>query len=246
MAACEAFVIHLDRAVERAAPVAEICASLPWPTNMIDAVDGRKLGEGYLRNVYVETGLHEPRYPFKLGVGEIACFLSHRLAWQMIIDRNLDYGIVFEDDVKVDVGELEAVFRVVSDLKLRDSFVSLQTRPLPMGGEEAFARQGVSLLRFRPHPLRCSGQIIGRDAARKLLDLSERFDRPVDSFVQMTWVTGVHTLCSSPRALSDWPTTIGSTTAQASHRKSLAERLYREVKRFAYRRKIQGFSGRPG
>jgi glycosyl transferase family 25 len=244
MTACEAFVIHLARAVQRAEPVAEMRATLPWPTRVIEAVDGKKLGQEVIRRVYVEAGLFEPRYPFRLGVGEIACFMSHRLAWQNIVDRNLDFGMVFEDDVKVDVGELQAVFRLVSDLGLRDSFISLQTRPLPEGGVREQGKGGGALFRFRPHPLRCSGQIIGREAAQKLLDLSERFDRPVDSFVQMTWVTGIRTLCSSPRALSDWPSTTGTSTAQASHRKNLTERLNREVKRFVYRRKISEFSRR--
>src|SRR5690606_20025823 len=97
----EGFVIHLKRAVGRRPQVDELLRRLPVPTHVLDAVDGQTLTDAEVASVY-RRGLHQPHYPFALRRGEIACFLSHRQAWREIVDRNLDAGLVLEDDVGLD------------------------------------------------------------------------------------------------------------------------------------------------
>ena len=95
----EAFIIHLARAKARRPQVERILSACPVPAHVIDAVDGRALSTEELQAAYTRRSLHAPRYPFALSVGEIGCFLSHRKAWQAILDAGLDAGLVIEDSV---------------------------------------------------------------------------------------------------------------------------------------------------
>jgi GR25 family glycosyltransferase involved in LPS biosynthesis len=88
-------------------------ASLPLPVNIIDAVDGLKLSDGEISAVY-RKNLHRPRYPFELGKAEVGCFLSHRKAWQEILDRGLDAGLIVEDDVAPDEKAFSEAMAVAS------------------------------------------------------------------------------------------------------------------------------------
>ena len=96
------FVIHLARAVQRREHVAALQRLSSVPLAVIDAVDGTKLSEAEIAAVYASEGLLQPRYPFDISKGEIGCFLSHRKAWQAIVDSGADAGLVFEDDAVVD------------------------------------------------------------------------------------------------------------------------------------------------
>ena len=89
----EAFVIHLARATQRRAQVERIVAACPLKTRVLDAVDGRAMSEDERAAVY-RADLHEPRYPFRIGPGEIGCFLSHRNAWQTMLDEGLDASLI--------------------------------------------------------------------------------------------------------------------------------------------------------
>lgn len=236
--ACEAFIIHLARATSRKEAVEAAVRNVGMPATVMDAVDGQALSDAEVRAWYPGHALFEPRYPFPLGRGEIACFQSHRNAWKEILKRNLDFGIVLEDDTavdQVDIGKAVSCYTAFANLS---DFVSLQTRPLPSGGSCVFSHEDCSLHQFAPTPLRCSGQIIGREAARQLLSVTDQFDRPVDSLLQMPCATGVRVLCAGPSGVSDWPEDFGGSVAQSKARRSFPDRLHREVSRAIYRSRI--------
>jgi GR25 family glycosyltransferase involved in LPS biosynthesis len=106
------------------------------------------------------------------------------------------------------------------------------------------SHDGCDLQCVAPPPLRTSGQIVGRQAAERLLATTARFDRPIDVFLQMTWVTGVPVLCANPSGISDWPEPMGGSVAQSKPRRGLGESLRREVARTIYRRRIAAIARR--
>lgn len=240
---CEAFIVHLARATGRAAAVQAAAAAVGMPCTVVDAVDGQRLSQTELDAAYVPNGLHAPRYPFVLGRGEIACFLSHRKVWAEIVARGLDWGVVLEDDVAVDPQVIARAVAAVQARGVTSEYVSLQTRPVP-DGEVIHSHDGCDLHRVAPPPLRTSGQIVGRQAAERLLAVTARFDRPIDVFLQMTWVTGVPVLCANPSGISDWPEPMGGSVAQSKPRRGLGESLRREVARTIYRRRIAAIARR--
>lgn len=234
---CEAFIVHLARAEGRRGAVQAASAAVGMPVTVVDAVDGQRLSDAELEAAYVPDGLHAPRYPFALGRGEIACFLSHRKVWAMIIEKGLDFGLVLEDDVLVDPSALARAVAVTRAVGTGAEYVSLQTRPVPRGSVIG-TEDGCRLVEAVPPPLRTSGQIVGREAAARLLDMTARFDRPIDVLLQMTWVTGVRVLCADPSGISDWPDQMGGSVAQVKRRRGVVESLRRDVARTIYRRRI--------
>ncbi len=239
----EGFVIHLARATQRRALVDRLVAQAPVRMQTFDALDGRAMSEADLRARYTESALHAPPYPFRIGAGEVACFLSHRAIWERMVDEGIDFALILEDDVEMDAAQVGRVVEFVAARGDRDVYVGLQTRPLPSGRVVAEG-DGLRLIRLDVPPLRTSAQIVGVGAAARLLAVSERFDRPIDCLLQLPSVTGQEVLCAAPSGVLDASGAVGGSVAQGAARPGLAARLLREWRRYSYRRKVRRLAGK--
>lgn len=233
--ASEAFIIHLARAKSRRSAVEEAVLNVGMPATVLDAVDGQKLSDEELAACYSSRPLFQPHYPFLLGRGEIACFQSHRSAWRAIVEKELDFGVVLEDDVEIDRENLSKAVCCFKEKNNMNLYISLQTRPLRSSGQVVYENAGCELIEVTPIPLRTSGQIVGREAAIRLLAISEKIDRPVDCFLQLNWITSVRVLCANPSGIAQWSENIPESFAQAAEKKSILEKIKRELFRTIYR-----------
>lgn len=228
----EAFVIHLARAAQRRPQAERLVATLPLPARVIEAVDGRLLDAAVQAASY-ERGLHRPRYPFPLLPTEIGVFLSHRRAWQEIAARGLEAALIVEDDV-----EPEASFGAALDLAMGEArpgdYVRFPYRAHTDRGRLLAERGGFALVEPRHCGAGMQMQLVTRKAAERLLDVTERFDRPVDSLLQMRWVTDVRMLAVRPGAIREIGGALGGTVTQRKQ-KALGEVVSRAVKRAIYR-----------
>ncbi|MCK4204335.1 glycosyltransferase family 25 protein [Brucella pituitosa] len=236
----KAFIIHLTRATDRKPQVDKLIHELPVKTEVIDAVDSRTLTDAEIGRVYKHK-LHAPRYPFELSKNEIACFLSHRKAWQAIVDQQLDAGFVIEDDIEL-TDVFNAAFHAVSNHFEPGSFVRFTFRDDRENGREVFRNNEVRIIIPNPIGLGMVAQLVSFDAAKKLLAITERFDRPVDTTIQMRWVTDLQPLAVIPGGVKEISAQLGGTTIQ--HKKSLSDKLKREIMRPIYRMRVRGFSSR--
>lgn len=236
----EGLVIHLQRATTRRTQVEDLMRRLPVSSHVLDAVDGGTLSSRQLEDVY-RPGLHAPRYPFPLRNAEVACFLSHRMAWQNIIDRGLDGALVLEDDVEIEPEPFGRALRLATEVSLgRAAYVQFGLS-LPKGKVAILARDDdVCVLRPARVALGTMGQLVTRGAAARLLDATPVIDRPVDVFLQMHWLTGVHPLAVVPSGLLDRTSAIGGTTIHSP--KTCTERIAREWSRFIYRQRVRRLS----
>ena len=239
-----AFIIHLARAMGRKRFADELAKACPVDTEIIDGVDGSALAQEEIDRVY-SPRLHRPHYPFGLRPAEIGCFLSHRECWRRIVDEDLDYGLVFEDDAALDAAVAEPAIAFAEKHIADAGYIQMPVRGLPEDAElNAESAAGFRLLSPQVTPLRLSGQLIGKAAARRLLYMTEVFDRPVDTLLQMHWITGIRPLAVTPSGLSDHTQAAGGSTIASG--KSVFERVSREIRRFAYRRKIERLSRHKG
>jgi GR25 family glycosyltransferase involved in LPS biosynthesis len=94
-------------------------------------------------------------------------------------------------------------------------------------------------------PLGTQAQVVSADAARRLLSATEPFDRPVDVFLQMRWVTGVIGCMIAPSGVFDATSVVGGSTIQGSRPLPL-RLLSREIRRPIYRLAIRTASIRHG
>ncbi len=115
-------------------------------------------------------------------------------------------------------------------------YVLLPAQPIRNGTRIA-SRGGFALLRPDAPPLRAIAQIVSLAAAKRLLERTAPFDRPIDTLMQMTWVTGQPVLVASPSPIRDVSRETGGSTVQ---RKSMGflDRLHHEAMRPIYRAQV--------
>jgi glycosyl transferase, family 25 len=235
LTAPKAFILHLERAISRLPNVQSLSASLPIESRIVPAVDGARLSPTEVGQAYARRRFR-PRYPFALTASEIGVFLSHRAAWRRIVDEKLDFAVIFEDDAQIDAGPFAALIEFVSAERSPWDYVLMPATPVGEGTTVA-CRGALALLRPEAPPLRAIGQIVSRAAAERLLDCTLPFDRPVDTTLQMTWVTGQPLLVASPSPVHDVSREIGGTTVQRRSM-GLAERIHHEAMRPIYRARV--------
>lgn len=233
----KAFIIHLERASDRRAQVEDLVRKLPIETEVINAVDGRTLDAQTVSRVYSRSA-HKPRYPFRLSINEIACFLSHRKAWQAIVDQGLDAGLVLEDDVEL-TAEFAAAYSTACKVLRADSFIRFPFRERE-SGRAVLTTETLRIIEPVPVGLGMVAQLIGHEAAQRLLSATEIFDRPVDTMAQMNWVTGLKPLSVLPGGVKEISARLGGSTIQKS--RSLPDKLKREILRPIYRWKVKSRS----
>lgn len=232
-----AFVITLERAVERGPHAKWIESNVPLPCVALSAVDGTAMTAEAVDGIY-KRQIWDPRYPHALRRGEIGCFLSHRKAWQAIIDQKLDAALILEDDVTFDADCLREAINFVLENMVAEDYIQFQVRDIDSSCPVIFSDEKHSLIQPRPAPLRTTAQIVTRAAATRLLELTTCIDRPVDAFLQLTWVTGVPIKVVLPRVVTEISQQIGGSTLGGKGR-PWHERLRREILRPIYRAQIR-------
>lgn len=231
-------VIHLRRATSRLKPATDLQDQCGVPCGILDAVDGGQMDAAGIASVY-QPALIKPHYPFQLGAGEVGCFLSHRNAWQKLLKTEADAVLILEDDMQITDGFQDAM-ALAQRIVVTMGYVQFQTR---VGTGVILDTEGLAKL-YRPAvtPLRTSGQLVSRQAAEHLLHLTQRFDRPVDTFLQMHWHTGIHAAVITPSGIKDIADSAGGSTITKS--KSITEKLSREWHRMRYRRAVARLSSK--
>lgn len=121
---------------------------------------------------------------------EIACFLSHRKCWEMLIKSNEKYALIMEDDIKI---SNRANFLLEDDSWIPKNVNLIH---LSLLGDENRVWEsvchrkhykignGYDLYRpISPSPMGTQGYIISRSAAEFALSKSKIFSVPVDNYL---------------------------------------------------------------
>lgn len=235
----EACILSLDRAIERRPQVDRTIATCPLSCSVISAVDGNLLSDFEIGQVY-KRKLHSPTYIAELRKAEIGCFLSHRKAWQKIATGSADAVLVLEDDMQLQQPQFDAALQFALEcispgdyLKFHAGEIRNQAAVLKSSGPNSLLLPVVA-------PLGATSQLITREAAQRLLDASAVFDRPVDTFIQMTWITGVAVKIVVPCCVFEISRDLGGSTI--SQKKKFWPWLQREFQRPVYRMQINRLS----
>ncbi|MDF1717062.1 MAG: glycosyltransferase family 25 protein [Antarcticimicrobium sp.] len=227
-------IIHMSASTTRRPNAEALLRTLP-DAQLVEAVDGRDPAQ--VTGVTIRPGdAHAPAYPFPLSPGEIGCFLSHRRCWRRILAEGWEYALIVEDDLEVDPGRLRLALDLIAQQATPDSYIRLpvkaREKPARVLAEEA----GLALVLPRVIGLQTVAQVVGRGAAERLLAATATIDRPVDTLLQMHWITGqpVHSLLGS--GARELTADLGGSTIQKKTR--TGSKLAREFKRAAYRAQV--------
>lgn len=234
-------VVHLERSVERKAQVEAICAQSPFPTEVVSAIDAPATS-GSSDEVWgrYQADLLVPRYPSPLKDSEVACFRSHRKCWAMIIEKGLDAALIVEDDVEIAPQVFAAALAVAVSALSTDDFVRFPHKNRNEEGETLAGKDQIVLSRPREIALGMVAQLVTRDAAKKLLEATKFFDRPVDCLLQMPWEHGVRVLSVWPSGIREKSGDLGGSTI--GHKRSGFAKIKREIQRPIYRYRLSRFA----
>ncbi len=117
------FYINLDTSQQRNARMVDQLQALGLPFERIAAVNGAALSQQQKSLVDEEKFLLNTKRHIK--DGEIGCAISHRLIWQRMLDDNIAYALILEDDVTIDKAIL-SVLQVATTSQVFD-FLNLSS-----------------------------------------------------------------------------------------------------------------------
>lgn len=197
------FVISLKRALNRRKAISDSLSKLNLDFELIDAVDGRALSEDELQIVSKQTSFdlnlalgRKLHIDFEITKSEIGCALSHLKIYKKIVDDNIDYALILEDDCIVQdkihnllgVDGVEKyinkwdVVNLSSDCGLR-TFIKHQ---LPINGQYKLENAHFnnyyldSIFNRRRFFIMAIAYFIKKEACQKLLDIAYPIRYPAD------------------------------------------------------------------
>lgn len=195
---CPVFIISLQSATERRQKVKQEFERLAVPFTFFDAVDGRKFSMSE-REDY--DGVRRRRYFGKdLTGGELGCLLSHRGIYQKMVNEQIPYALVFEDDARLHDDFPSVVESLLSCPVKYDLVRFLSSDKVARLTQRKVAEfaGGYSLNRLLTTPGGAHGYIITLDGAGKLLRATRRNWRPIDTLMGHVWSTGLHAFIVQP------------------------------------------------
>lgn len=113
---------------------------------------------------------------------EVACYLSHYCLWQQVVDSNLPYLMVFEDDIYFSKSA-KALLKDLSWLPDNFDVIKLETMyDRVMINKGKGLSLGHTLCQMQSRHMGMAGYIISQQGAHKLLAMTKKLgvDRPVD------------------------------------------------------------------
>ena len=230
----DCLIIHLERSLERKPQVKKLKKNLAFRTTVIDAVDGSKSDNNFSKSHIPR--LLRPHYPFSLRSAEIACFQSHRKCWQEILDRGLEAALIIEDDVDIIDGEFTAAVELaMKKIKMGD-LIRFPIKPREKPKSRIVKQDNISIYEPTLVGLGTQAQIVTYDAARRLLEKTKRFDRPIDVYLQLRWKHGVRILTLWPNGVREHSSSLGGSLIGRERNNN--DKLRRELLRPLYRAKI--------
>jgi glycosyl transferase family 25 len=127
------FVITLEGSVDRQTNIASQLNKLGIAFEFIFGIDGRELTNEQIQILFDKE--KNRRYYRRLNLKErgmsaceIGCALSHRLAYEEIIKRNIDHAIILEDDSFLK-DDIQLVIEHLSQLKANNYLIKIDVEP---------------------------------------------------------------------------------------------------------------------
>ncbi|CAN5284046.1 hypothetical protein BH09PSE6_BH09PSE6_14670 [soil metagenome] len=184
------FVINLARATDRRARLGAALAAAGLEAEWLSAVDGRQLSDA--QRARADQRRRRAISPYPLSDNEIACFLSHCLAMQRLLESGRPMAVILEDDAQLLAG-FAATLAQIDAMTRRFDVIDLH-RTFKRG--EIFHRiddpQGLpGLGRIGHTHVLASGYVVSADGARRFLTQVARFAYPFDKEIHRYWRNGL-------------------------------------------------------
>lgn len=169
------FIINLEKSVERKEKIEKLAIQSGLDYEFIPAFDGRNLTVTE-RNELYDEGAAKRTTGRIFSNGEIGCAISHRKAYELILERNIDRAVIVEDDVLFE-NDCKKVLEGIEKIKKRNFIIKLEDRAVILGTSVWASRidPGYTYSRcIEPEFYGAYGYCIDNLAARNLLGFPKR------------------------------------------------------------------------
>lgn len=176
MMSYKVYYINLDKSTKRRDFMENQFKELNIPITRISATYGKELDKEFLRK---EKRKHHILAHFPLpNDGEIGICLTHFKLWEFLANQPEDFSIVLEDDALVHKDFFKDLDQLLEQITIND-FIDIS-------GKKGFysLEKNELLNKFLMPPVLMIGQIIGKNAAKKLSDNLSDYYAPIDVMKQ--------------------------------------------------------------
>lgn len=181
-------VISLKDKVDRRAHIHEQFKSLGLNYEFFDATSKEKAIE-------VCQGMSLNFVSDSLTLGELGCFMSHISLWSMMLERNMPYLVIFEDDVILSEGIHEILPRLNVLIK-EHNIIKLETMQTPAElGEKTAISEDLYICPLLSEHMGASAYVVSNEYAKLMLNKLKltNIDKPIDHFLFKDWLNDFST-----------------------------------------------------
>ncbi len=132
--------------------------------------------------------------------GELGCLLSHRAAYQHIVDQNLPHALLLEDDARLHEHTKSALESFLNKNINYDIIRLLGSPKVAKGKHRKITPlyKDHHLVRLLTTPGGAHATLISQQGAQKLLRATKNFAFPIDTILGRTWETGINAYSIQP------------------------------------------------
>jgi len=177
---CPVYIINLDCASARMQGMDKQLDNLGVSYQRIAAVRGVDLPANEVEKVY-SSELNRQHFRYNLSLGEIGCYMSHRNIWQIMVEQNIEFAVILEDDLVINAN-FQQLFSEINTLKHYDLIKLADNRSFPAAQKKKIT-DDFELVNFNTIPNCATGYTLSLNGAKKLL-ARKVFYRPVDIDMQ--------------------------------------------------------------
>lgn len=236
------YVINLERSPDRLSRLEKIFRRQKLALTCIKAIDARVIGDAAYHHLTEHAHWPEP-----MTRGEIACFLSHRLALEQVATEPEAYGAIFEDDITLSA-RAHLFLENENWIPPGADIVKLETQGKKIWlGPPAAVADGFTVAELKSSHIMAAAYIVSKQAAAYLVGKMASAYAPFDHFLFNFDYSTARTLRLyqlDPAIVIQAP--LASTleheraqhAAEKKHKRRLPQTLHREMRRIAMRSRI--------
>lgn len=181
----QVFLINLDHSTTRLERSKEMLDSINLEFERIPAVWGADLTQEQIDLAY-DAKSRNSHYK-ELNTGEVGCYLSHIKAWELIVERDLDFALVLEDDFLLHDCDFPALLEALT--KINEPWYYIKLGGYHKNSDLLTSQKlnKYTLSTFKKVPNRTCAQFVSKEGAKRLLATSKPFGRPIDIDLRYWW-----------------------------------------------------------
>ncbi len=206
MRSFKVYYINLDKSIQRRTFMENQFKKLNVPITRMTAIYGKELPQTFLKNAKKQHKILT-HFPY-LNDGEIGLTKTYFDLWNIVANQDEEFSIILEDDALLSIDFFNDLQNLLNLITTND-FIDI-------AGKKGFFSldENEYLTKFTIPALQTTGQIIGKEAAKKLSKNLTTYYSPIDVLKQDVFKHKVKIFTTVKSYVSSNDKNVGGTTIQ--------------------------------